>query len=1179
MRGQGVGGIFERGDIAQKLELSAPSKKITNTHQIMAYNSISAGQIVKNLIPSEPVAINKIQNLGSMVSISFTGINTNRANSKVVTLAEFESLEIISEEGTFSFNGNPEKFALFAEAERIQSAYQFDPLFAVNCSIVDPLPHQVEAVYKFLLPLPKIRFLLADDTGAGKTIMTGLLIKELMMRGLADRILIITPGGLTKQWQEDEMGVKFNIPFTLVNRNLFSSDPNVFQTAARIVTSIDFISREDVLNVAGNSHWDLIVFDESHKLSAYEYGAKQYLSQRYKAAQVLSQQCEHLLLLTATPHRGRQDTFKSLLQLLDEDIFATSDLASTRVKELEQNGINRFFIRRLKEDMKDWQGKPLFKNRFTKTAAYQLTTEEKELYDAVTNYLTKKKEEATETKNIHVSLALTVMQRRLVSSIFAIKNTLERRWTALQGIVDELSKNPGLWSQRHKLEGFDVSNIEDYEELEDDEKDALDNILADPRKFKLFTTASSLSEIQQEANEVKKLFEMAKALYNRRQEEMKYQKLHDLLRTNGALENGEKLVIFTEHKDTLLYLEERLTKSGGYKVVTIHGGKMVDDRRQAQWDFAKPETQILIATDAAGEGINLQFCRLLINWDIPWNPNRLEQRMGRIHRYGQKQDVLVFNMVAGNTREGKVLERLLLKLDEIRKSMGDDRVYDVIQDVLENVGLDDIINSVFNGRETELNRFLAQDDESLRRRFTEKIKDQKDKLSHSRVDFKDARLLKESSDEKRLQPIYIRLFFEKAFHYLGGKFTEVRPSIFRIEQMPEAAITELRETYHIHFDAIRSILFCFDKDKFLDYQNSADLGKVHYINPGNQVFDCLVAVIRKQFREDMLKGTVLISPDDPEEYFAFFVKSQIVDNRPSKKLDSIADEILLMVMQDKNGAFRLTSPAKFIDLHSPLDFAKPIMHPELRGVDDVLQWSFENITMKQFEETKEVVQRDCQERKNHLNEAFTRVVMDLQKDIQDLQQKLLYGDNRGQDKLLKKEARITELVEKKQRRMENLVLMEQLSPKAPEVLGCAYVVPLTQVEYSGHYGMSRDDEAEAIAMKAAMDFERKNGWNPEDVSANNEGYDIRSISPEELKRYIEVKGRSGNEGGVMLSENEMNRLAQLGESAWLYIVMNCKNQPELFRIQNPAKVLTFELKSKGVQYFLPNEEWKNKTVR
>jgi superfamily II DNA or RNA helicase len=1116
--------------------------------------AIQAGQIVKNLIPTEAVTIDKIQQLGKMVSLKFTGVNSNRANSKVISTEDFEQLEMLTEAGTFNFKGDPTRFALFAEAERINSAYQFDPLFAVNCSIIDPLPHQVEAVYKFLLPMPKIRFLLADDTGAGKTIMTGLLIKELIMRGLSERILIITPGGLTKQWQEDEMAVKFNIHFNLVNRARFASDPNVFQSEKRIVTSIDFISREDVLKVASNNHWDLIVFDECHKLSAYDYGAKQYLSQRYKAAEVLSQQCEHILLLTATPHRGRTDTFKKLLQLLDPDIFATDEIASARIKEIEHNGINKFFIRRLKEDMKDWQGKPLFKERFTKTVAYELTPEEKELYEAVTQYLTKKKVEASETNNIHVSLALTVMQRRLVSSIFAIKNTLERRWKALQSIVDDLAQNPTLWNQRHKMEAAfnQVNNIDDFEDLEDDERDALEGILSDPKKFKLFTTAKNPQELYQEAKEVKRLFEMAESLYNRKQEEKKFQKLQELLKSNGVLEEGEKLVIFTEHKDTLLYLEERLSKSGGYKVATIHGGKQVDERREAQAAFARPDTQILIATDAAGEGINLQFCRLLINWDIPWNPNRLEQRMGRIHRYGQKQNVLVFNMVASNTKEGKVLERLLTKLDIIREGIGDDRVYDVIQDVLENVSLDAIINSVFNGKESSLDEFLAQDNEVLKLKFSEKIKEQKEKLAHSTVDYKDARTLKENSDEKRLQPIYIRLFFEKAFKHIGGDFTELRPFIYRIDKLPDSISVALRKDYTIYADNIRQIQFCFDKQVFLDYQNIGDLGKVHYINPGNPVFDSLIKVVRSQYREDMLKGTILISPDDKEDYFAFFVKSQIVDNRESKKEDSIADERLVMVYQAKDGIFHVTSPAKFIDLHAPTHFTKPIQAPSVVNNNEVVQWSFENITLQQFEDTKAHVKKDSADRIKYLDSAFTQVILDLQVQIQELHGKVLLGDVKVQDKISKLQERINDKIEKKKLRLESLELMEQLNPKEPEILGCAYVVPLTQVEYLGHYGMSRDDEVEAIAMQFAMAYETTSGWKPEDVSAKNEGYDIRSISPDELKRYIEVKGRSGPDGSVMLSENEMNRLAQLGDSAWLYILTNCKSTPRFVPHSKPC---------------------------
>lgn len=1124
-------------------------------------------KIVKNLIPSEPVVITQVQDLGKMVSVGFTGVNSNLSSNKIIAREAFEKLEVLTAQGQFNFTGDARKFSLFAEAERINSAYQFDPLFAVNCSIVDPLPHQVEAVYKFLLPLPKIRFLLADDTGAGKTIMTGLLIKELLMRGTVERILIVTPGGLTKQWQEDELLLKFNLPFKLVNRSIFASDPNVFQSSDKIVTSIDFISREDVLNVAGNSHWDLIIFDEAHKLSAYEYGSKIYFSQRYAAAQKLAQQCEHILLLTATPHRGRMDTFKMLLQLLDEDIFATEEIANTRIKELEHNGINKFFIRRLKENMKSWDGKPLFKERFTKTTSYELTSEEKSLYDSVTAYLIAKKAEASQSKNIHVSLALSVMQRRLVSSIFAIKNTLERRFKALQSIVEEVRKNPNLWQQRHKIEALDVDTIDDYDELEDDERDALENILSDPKKFKLFTTAKSLPEIQSETEEVKKLFLMADALYKSRQEEQKFIKLRELL-TSEKVIDGEKLVLFTEHKDTLLYLEERL-KNNGYEVVTIHGGKSVDERRQAQWDFAKPETQILLATDAAGEGINLQFCRLLINWDIPWNPNRLEQRMGRIHRYGQKENVLVFNMVASNTREGQVLERLLTKLDKIRESMGDDRVYDVIQDVLEEVRLEDILNEVLNGGKNLLEEKFQES------YFAEKINSQKDRLSHSRVDYKDARELKENSDEKRLQPIYVRLFFEKAFAHIGGEFTKVRDSVFRIEKLPDAIAEVLKKDYNIYAD-IRQLQFSFDKEFFFDYHSAGELGAVYYINPGYPLFDAVVKVIRKTCREDMLKGTILVSPDEKEDYFAFFVKSQITDNRQSKQNESITDEQLMLVNQSKNGDFQITSAAKFIDLHPPTDFAKSPELPAVRSNDEVIKWSFNEITLKQLNETYERVVNDAAKRREYLETAFTHVIVDLQSETAEMQSKILLGDMTVQEKINKNQNRINELIAKKQTRLAELERMTEIAPKLPEVLGCAYVLPLTQLEYSGHYGMSRDDEAELVAMNAAMNHEIAEGWLPEDVSANNEGYDIRSINSDHIKRYIEVKGRSGADGSVMISENEMNRLAQLGDSAWLYIVINCKNEPKLFRIQNPAKNLRFEEKSKGVQFFLPMLEWKNK---
>lgn len=1119
---------------------------------------IEPGQIIKNLIQAEPVKVTGIRNFGGNYSISFAGVNSNRNGNKVLSKTEMESLEVISTDGSFRFDGDPKKFLLYAEAERIHTAYQFDPLFAVNCSIVDPLPHQVEAVYKFLLPLPKIRFLLADDTGAGKTIMAGLLLKELLIRGYIERILIITPGGLTKQWQEDELRIKFNLPFRLVNRAVFNAEPTIFANSNHLVTSIDFLRGDDVINVVKETNWDMVIVDEAHKLSAFDYGRKKYKSKRYETVQEISKRCEHLLLLTATPHRGRKDTFRNLLQLLDPDIFASDTLVTKRVKEYEENGINKFFIRRLKEDMQDWDGNPLFKERHTHTVKYSLTPEEKDLYDDVTRYLMEKREVANEKKNIHVTLTLLVMQRRLTSSIYAIMRTLENRYRSLKGLTDELRQNPSLFKSQARLKDIPASDLEEFEELGDDERESWEKIISDPKKWRLFTTAEDEQEIKKETEDVRRLMEKAQALYGHT--EKKYERLGELLRSKANVDE-EKLVLFTEHKDTLDDLAKRLT-ANGHKVVTIHGGKSVDERRQAQFDFAR-DAQILIATDAAGEGINLQFCKLLINWDIPWNPNRLEQRMGRIHRYGQKSDVNVFNMVAENTREGKVLERLLGKLDLIREQLGDDRVYDVINEIFEGISMEDILKATFEGKSNDYTARIDNLTEEDAKRIVEESNKQ---LAHSQVNYADAKALKDHSDERRLQPIYVRLFFERAFESLGGQFSLVRKDIYKITKIPEAIIRQLK---HLSIDKETNNLFCFDKATFHDYQNNPELGKVHYINPGNIIFDALVKVIRTQYREEMLKGTILVSPEDRSAHFAFFVKSQIADERQYQDQDSVADERLYLVQSGESG-FSKTSPAKFIDLKAPLEFSKPVKAPAPEKNEDVIGWAFNEITLPQLEETREKVVQDVESRKEYLQHAFTSLIADVTEEVEKIQQKVIMGREDLVKKMEEKQGRIQVLLNRKEGRLKEMEDMLRLSPREPEVLGCAYVVPLSAVEYQAHFGMSRDPEAEQIAMDMAMKYEEDRGWHPSDVSANNEGYDIRSVGPGYQKRYIEVKGRMG-EGGVMISENEYNRLSQLGDNAWLYIVVNCGSKPQLFRVHNPGKFLNPVVKS---QYLVPLEEWK-----
>lgn len=1127
---------------------------------------IQIGNIIKNLLPEEAVEVTGIMDLDPEISISYMGVNSRQPGNRILSKTDLSNLDLISQKGFFAFTGDAEKFTLYTEAERIRSAFQFDPLFAVNCSIVDPLPHQVEAVYNYLLPLPRIRFLLADDTGAGKTIMTGLLIKEMRLRGLLDRILIITPGGLTKQWVEDELGLKFNFRFKLVDRAIFNADPNVFHSSNQLVTSIDFLRNEDVLNVARETVWDLIVVDEAHKLSAYDYGKKRYKSKRYEALEALAPQSEHLLLLTATPHRGRYDTFKNLLQLLDPDIFSTDDLVTERISTSGSNEVaNKFFIRRLKEDMKNWDGAPLFKPRHTKTVEYELTAAEKQLYDRVTNYLTQRKQEAADQRNIHVKLALMVMQRRLTSSVYAIMKTLQNRYRALQELVQLLGKNPKLWNQRTKLD-LEFNTLDDYSELSDDERDDLEHIFADPRKFKLFTTARSIDQIQTERTEVRKLKEEAEKLYASGVEEQKLQRLRQFIRDQGVLD-GRKLVIFTEHKDTLDYLEGKLVDQG-YSVQTIYGQKSVDERRLAQDAFAN-ESQILLATDAAGEGINLQFCNLLINWDIPWNPNRLEQRMGRIHRYGQSEEVYVFNLVAQNTREGRVMQRLLQKMDIIREQIGDDRVYDVISDVFEQVDLDTVMGATFEG-ETEA-YVQAIDEQFTRERVEEKIKQQREEIATHPIDFSRARELMNDSLEKRLVPIYMRRFFLKAFEALGGKII-LSEDFVHLTEMPDTIRQRLREEYNLNYDT-HKLRFTFNKQLFLEKRRTGRFEMLYYLSPGNPVFDATVVVTLDAFREEVLRGTILVDPEGNEPYFAYFVRSEIADQ--SRRAQT-ADERLVLVYGN-NDQLAVTSPAKLIDLLPPATFAKTIEPPAPVEEQAVVRWSYRHVTQPQLTDATERIGQDLETRQHYLSQGFTALILHHTAELNDLQGKLLLGNNRVEERVERLENKIRELQIRRTERHAELEGRKKLTGKLPTVLGSAYVVPLSQLEYRNHYGMRRDDEVEAIAMRVSMDYEKQQGRDCRDVSADNLGYDLSSTAPDRTKRYIEVKGRA-REDAVMLSENEMNRLRQLGNLAWLYVVVDCKTTPRLFRVQDPGNTLTCEERSRGVQYFVPLREWKSKAT-
>lgn len=1158
---------------------------------------LSPGDVVAGLETSELVEIQRIAPFGAKTLVEGVGLQTRRQVRRPLDAEGLAALvKIRGQQRTF--DGDAKLFLLGAEAERIRIAHQFDPLFAVNSSIVDPLPHQVEAVYRYLLPLPRIRFLLADDTGAGKTIMTGLLIKEMLFRGVLQKVLIITPGGLTKQWKEEELQEKFGLYARLVNHASFDAEPGQFSRYEEgiFVTSIDFLARnEGCLKAASETQWDLVVVDEAHKLSAYEYGTKLEESERYKAVKSLASKTDHLLFLTATPHRGRKDTFRRLLLLLDEDLFQKDEHVADRVREQAapygasgaddfdderpiSKARNRFFLRRLKEEMVDWENSPLFKERHTKTVGYDLTPEEKTLYDEVTCYVRSKRKEAKAKKNRNVELTLMVMQRRLASSLYAITRTLDNRRNALNEVLSILRDPSRSEADKKRLfratpDPNDPRDIKEYEDLTEEERERIDR-----RVFRQVLTADP-NKVEEERDEVDRLFRMADSLKDHN--EAKFAELLAVLDSSGVIrEEDEKLLIFTEHRDTMSRLAERL-EDKGYTVATIHGGMDVDSRKQAQREF-RTRAKIMVATDAAGEGINLQFCRYLINWDIPWNPNRLEQRMGRIHRYGQADDVWVYNLVAQNTREGSVLQKVLSKLDVMREQMGSDRVYDVIDEWLEDVPLVQLIESAIDmddesasARETDVALTAASNERAGRLMALQK----KASLS-SRLDLRSARELRDTSDERRLQPLFIQRFFERAWTACGGT---IHPDdhfpVWHIGSTPTALLELSRERRQFlsgNYDSP----FVFDKQLVSIASRIRVPEYTKLMGPGHPLFDTLIAWAIREARQAFAKGATLIDPNIAKPQRAWLVRSTIEDERREWRHDHRkppAHERFAIVVYDYLG-LRATSPSYLLNCLAP-ESASPTPDVTSKTTEEIQAWAYEQITEPQLSQVKSARIEECDVRREYLNTAFTDLILELQEKLNDLQQAQLYGEDNAEERE-RLHQRVEDLKCRKVDRMKELDLMMKLSANLPDVLAEAVIapVPVASVEIEEEapsigFPMRRDDEVEAIAMDVALLYERSRGWMPTDVSRDGEHYDVRSEGLSGEKRFIEVKGRAIS-GPIVLTGPEVDKLRQLGERAWLYIVTFCKDErPRLRVIQDPISRLNPEMLYRQIQYMVEEGDW------
>ena len=804
---------------------------------------------------------------------------------------------------------NRDPFVLFAEALRMRLAYTFDPHYAVSVTQVDLLPHQVEAVYRYIVPQPRIRFLLADDPGLGKTIEAGLVLKELKARGAVRTVLIVAPAHLQDQWRR-EMWEWFREDFTVLDRGvlqgIFAED--FFLRNPQIITSMDFAKQEKVREVLGRRNWDLVIVDEAHKFSATQFGRKIRKTRRYQLGEALAPKAHHLLFLTATPHRGDDTAYFLLLDLLEPRLFAREEA----LKEAAKKGLP-FVLRRSKEQVTDLKGRPLFKRREVRSLAVSLTEAERHLYEAVTAYVRRWYSTVsgrTDRRSRNVALALTVLQRRLASSLSAVRESLRRRRSKLQRLLEE-------WERRtEEEETLPILDEESWAELSDQTAAEWETF---QERLEGMTAAETPEELREEISELDELIHLALEA-EKAGEEAKVRELHRVVEDRLSHYPEEKLLIFTEFKDTLQALRRKLEQEWGFQVAVIHGGMNLQSRIEAERCF-RDRVQVMVATDAAGEGINLQFCRLMVNFDLPWNPNRLEQRMGRIHRYGQKNDVWVYNLVAQNTREGAVLMKVLEKLDVMREQMGSDRVYDVIDEWLEGVPLVSLMEEAVDSDDPHQTTHKADVALSAasRERAEQLIALQKKASLASRLDLRAARELRDASDEHRLQPMFIQRFFERAWTACGGTIRkDDHFPVWHIGPTPSELLDIARERRLPVADKYDTP-FVFDKQLVSVASKVRVPEYTKLLGPGHPLFDALIEWAIREARQAFAKGALLVDPNIAKPARLWLVRSTIHDGRREIHRDRhrpLAHEQLVVIVQDYLG-LRTTSPSYLLDCLAP----------------------------------------------------------------------------------------------------------------------------------------------------------------------------------------------------------------------------------------------------------------------
>ena len=1109
------------------------------------FEELKRGALVRGVSPSGIITVIDLKWHGdSAVELTYKE-DTGTVHSKLLFRDSEPTLEIVQPGVVWGFNADANMMRLVSEAYRIRLAYLFDPHLAVHTSLLDPLPHQITAVYEQMLSRQPLRFLLADDPGAGKTIMAGLLMKELRVRGDLDRCLIVCPGNLAEQWQ-DELYTRFQLPFEILTNDRLEAahTGNAFLEMPFVIARLDKLSRnEDVQAKLMQTDWDLIVCDEAHKMSASFFGREIKETKRYKLGRILSGLTRHFLLMTATPHNGKEEDFQLFLALLDGDRFEGRFRDGVHVVDTSD-----LMRRMVKEKLLKFDGTPLFPERMAYTVGYKLSDLEARLYEEVTNYVRDEFDRADKLENEGrkgtVGFALTILQRRLASSPEAIYQSIIRRRERLERRLreEELLKRGehARIQECDQARSLSAEDIDELDEATDAEVETIEDEIIDKA-----TAAQTIAELKAEIATLKTLEALALRVRTSGTDK-KWEELSKLLQDDAEMFDPKgsrrKLIIFTEHRDTLNYLASRIRTLLGREnsVITIHGGVGREDRKKAEELFKQDkDVLVLVATDAAGEGINLQRAHLMVNYDLPWNPNRIEQRFGRIHRIGQTEVCHLWNLVAEETREGEVYRTLLKKLEMERTALGG-AVFDVLGKAIGGAELRQLlIEAIRYGERTEVKERLKRkvEDALDRTRLVGLLEEKA--LVHESMDT--ARVFKiredmERAEARRLQPHFIASFFMEAFRLMGGTIYEREPKRYEIKHVPNLIKARDRQIGQGYPVLPKYERICFEKELIsIPGKPLAD-----FICPGHPLLEATIDLVKERYRDLLKQGALFLNEADTGEdlkvlfYLEHSIQDARVDRHGNKR---IVSRRMQFVEMDSKGSVRNAGYAPYLDYRPLTDEEQSLVAAELQQdwlkgdlESKAVTYAVTNLVKEHFDEVKERNEERVSKTIAAVKSRLTKEITYWDHRANELKTQELAGKVNAKMNSGKARARADELQARLEKRLKELDQERSISPLPPVVIGGALIVPggllarLRGIRKGDPETFARETKrVEAAAMEAVIAAETALGNVATDVSWRKCGYDIESLirGGKGKMRFIEVKGRVAGATSVTITKNEI----------------------------------------------------------